>query len=186
LIKYLVDSLQSYETSHGDALRPVQHDAEKAFCGEEGLTNLVTSAEFREVCASSDRKFSLQFKELCDLTDYKLTLLMDTLSSKQVETGPIRTQACPTTIYSSPYSSSSSSPSQPPSSPEEPSAALPSTSAEPPSAPDDLPNQSGSPPALHIPNLRHGENAWRDALKQWQEGDREKGLLVPLKDWPNN
>ncbi|KAJ7898823.1 hypothetical protein B0H14DRAFT_3554223 [Mycena olivaceomarginata] len=37
LMKYLVDSLQSYETGHGDALCPVPHEADKSFMGEHLL-----------------------------------------------------------------------------------------------------------------------------------------------------
>lgn len=51
-MKYLVDSLQSYETSHSDALCPVQREAEKSFMGEHKLFEPLTVNEFRTISSS--------------------------------------------------------------------------------------------------------------------------------------
>lgn len=38
-------------------------------------------------------------------------------------------------------------------------------------------------PGVYIPNLSRNEGAWREAVRQWEEGDLEKGLK-PLREWP--
>ncbi|KAG0339228.1 hypothetical protein BG000_002597 [Podila horticola] len=35
-------------------------------------------------------------------------------------------------------------------------------------------------PAQTLPRIQH----WRDAVKQWEEGDPDQGLTVPFRDWP--
>ncbi|KAJ7753850.1 hypothetical protein B0H16DRAFT_1544129 [Mycena metata] len=49
LMKYLLDSLQSYETGHGDALCPVPLEADKSFMGDHLLVRPVATEEFRTV-----------------------------------------------------------------------------------------------------------------------------------------
>ena len=51
-MKYLVDSLQSYETSHSDALCPVQWEAEKSFMGKHKLFEPLTVNEFHMISSS--------------------------------------------------------------------------------------------------------------------------------------
>lgn len=38
-------------------------------------------------------------------------------------------------------------------------------------------------PGVYIPDLDHGNLAWKSAIKQWNEGDTKKSLQ-PLKEWP--
>jgi hypothetical protein len=38
-------------------------------------------------------------------------------------------------------------------------------------------------PGVFIPDLKKGDNAWLDAIQQWENGDESKGLK-PLRDWP--
>jgi hypothetical protein len=85
-VKYLVDSLQTYETGHGDALRPVQTEADRSFCGDHVLTNMVTAAEVREFATS---------------TDCKLSLLMDTFERITVATHDNGVTRMPSPNYSS-------------------------------------------------------------------------------------
>ena len=47
LIKYLVDSLQSYETDYSDALCPIPTEADKSFMGDHILVQPVTTNEFQ-------------------------------------------------------------------------------------------------------------------------------------------
>ena len=51
-MKYLVDSLQSYESGHSDALCPVQREADKSFMGDHKLFEPVTVNEFRTISSS--------------------------------------------------------------------------------------------------------------------------------------
>jgi hypothetical protein len=56
LIKYLVDSLQSYESGHGDALHPIPLDPEKTFMGDDLALKPVTNHEFFRFKNSLDAK----------------------------------------------------------------------------------------------------------------------------------
>jgi hypothetical protein len=38
-------------------------------------------------------------------------------------------------------------------------------------------------PDVQIPNIRRGPEAWKEAVKQWEEGDPDTGFKA-LKDWP--
>ncbi|KAG6843139.1 hypothetical protein H0H87_007534, partial [Tephrocybe sp. NHM501043] len=35
-----------------------------------------------------------------------------------------------------------------------------------------------------IPNLKAGSDTWKNAIEQWERGEPEHGLYIPLKDWP--
>ena len=48
LIKYLVYSLQNYESGHGDALHPIPLDPEKTFMGDDLALKPVTNDEFHQ------------------------------------------------------------------------------------------------------------------------------------------
>ncbi|KAF8955908.1 hypothetical protein BDZ97DRAFT_1907423 [Flammula alnicola] len=57
LIKYLVDSLQSFENGHGDALHPVPIQPTMSFMGDHVAAGAVTGVEFRQFGHSVNRKF---------------------------------------------------------------------------------------------------------------------------------
>lgn len=48
MIKYLTDSLQSYETGYSDALCPVRKEAEKSFMGEHALLRPATYNDLQQ------------------------------------------------------------------------------------------------------------------------------------------
>ncbi|KAG0027149.1 hypothetical protein BGZ82_009135 [Podila clonocystis] len=39
---------------------------------------------------------------------------------------------------------------------------------------------SESPPNMVVPRIHN----WKQALRQWEKGDPENGLIVPIRDWP--
>jgi hypothetical protein len=55
MIKYLVDSLQSYETGHGNALCPIATEADKTFMGEHVNQAPPSTEEIRQWKMSMDR-----------------------------------------------------------------------------------------------------------------------------------
>jgi len=55
LIKYLVDSLQSFENGHGDALHPIPIDPTNFFMGDDSAIKPATSEEVRQLAASVHR-----------------------------------------------------------------------------------------------------------------------------------
>lgn len=51
--------------------------------------------------------------------------------------------------------------------------------------PNPVQDHGGLPiPGIFIPNLGRKKGAWREAVKQWEEGDQVNGML-PLRDWPD-
>ena len=55
LIKYLVDSLQSFESGHGDALHPIPKDPVNFFMGDHTALAPATTEEVRQLGASISR-----------------------------------------------------------------------------------------------------------------------------------
>ena len=45
-MKYLIDSLQSYETGHGNALHPIHTEPDKSFMSDHIAMQPVTAEEF--------------------------------------------------------------------------------------------------------------------------------------------
>jgi hypothetical protein len=186
LMKYLLDSLQNYEVSHMDALRPIEQEDSGGFCGEKMLTSPVTSAELREFVSSTDRKFDVLMDTLNNIRD----------ASREPASGKAHTNRSRPAI-TSPYPPPSQRPrvaalaNQPAPKPSNPPQTTPPTlpsSAQtlplaPPSSVDPL-NQPQPPADLLIPGLPHGKDAWREAVKQWEKGDPSAGLHLALKDWP--
>ncbi|KAJ7873996.1 hypothetical protein B0H14DRAFT_3556286 [Mycena olivaceomarginata] len=115
LIKHLVDSLQSYETGHDDALCPVPHEADKSFLGEHLLVKPVAAEEFRTVTSQI-------------ITD---------LRKISLNPPPLRLSQRVVII-----------------------------------------------PGVFIPDLKKGDEAWLDAVHQWEDGDPANGLQA-LRDWPH-
>jgi hypothetical protein len=138
-------------------LCPIQTEADRSFCGDHVLTNVVTAAEIRQYAASTDRKLSL----LMD-TFGKLTAVPSCNSVAQTANAHLNVAII----------------TQRPSSCDVPND-LPKTSSAPPTKivpPKPLPN-------VKIPNIRRGPNAWKDAIKQWEEDDPVTGSKA-LRDWP--
>jgi len=171
LIRYLMDSLQSYETGHGDALRPVATEMGQSFNGDCVLLNPVTAAEVREMTAAMDQKFGL----VADMIT-KLSIDARTPGLQSMPTEAQHTNVC----HKSPHQRSSSPPGQI-------STAKFETGTH--FNEDRQRSHSLSPvspvtPGLLIRNLSRGSDAWREAVKQWNESDPISGLPA-LKDWPH-
>ncbi|RDB18351.1 hypothetical protein Hypma_000596 [Hypsizygus marmoreus] len=184
LMKYLMDSLQSYENGHGDALQPVPKGAEASFMGEHLEMQAATGGEVREMKRSVDRRID----EIDQKLDEKMDELVVKITAKFEEThlpsmslsssaSGVR-RAKPTVraarVVSAPYVNRSPSVS----SDEYSSGSSDDGSSLSESKPKPLPI-----PGVKIPHLGPGANAWKRALKQWEQGDPASGLL-PLKDWP--
>lgn len=58
LIKYLVDSLQSFENGHGDALHPIPLEQDESFMGDHTLMKNVTTDELRQLAVTMNTQFS--------------------------------------------------------------------------------------------------------------------------------
>ena len=161
LIKYLVDSLHSLETSHADALNPMGVDMSETYLGEGELMKPATRADIHFLAQSvlsgpshtptiasvvahtTGQGLGPPDSTLCAVTRHN-----QTMATQEVRGVGARTQPAPV------------------------AAARKASSLKP--API---------PGVRIPDLKQGKHVWQDAVRQWEEGDQNQGVLA-LRDWP--
>ncbi|KAF5387172.1 hypothetical protein D9615_002091 [Tricholomella constricta] len=189
LMKYLLDSLQSYENGHGDALHPIPKGFSKSFMGEDVEVSPVTAGEVRELKRSVDEKLDNIDQNL----DKRMNKIVSQITSSfdeahlakchmsqrhHRERGSLVVRAA--RLSAAPYISSTGTANK--------SAGVESASDSCGSLPRSQRNKKNERRAapiqgVAIPNLKAGPDAWKQAIKQWEEGDEVAGL-VALKDWP--
>lgn len=155
-MKYLIDSLQSYESGHGDALSPVQNEPEKSFMGDHTLLQPVTKEEFRVfsssiVTALRDFSTGVHSSHIQPLSTHSTNLPAQSENTLTHPTGDLSAQHPSRTCASQDTGPGQSKP---------------------------LPI-----PGVAMSDLGKGKGAWRRALHQWNHGDPANGLQ-PLKTWP--
>ncbi len=101
-----------------------------------------------------------QLADLVDRTQQTASNVAITMSMRHLPTGP------PAMVTQIPNITSSAN------------ICVPSNDQPPTSYPKRLPI-----PGVTIPNIGRSQNAWREAVKQWEQGDPTKNLRA-LKDWP--
>ena len=187
-IKYLVDSLQSYESGHGDALHPIPLDPEKTFMGDHVALMPVTNHEFYRFRHSLDEK----------LDAIMSTVVSATASNTGSGAGPERTQTLinksQTRIKHSPYgrpasvsiSALVSIPTSTIANPVEDSGyTLPAPINGPATTTATAQHTLKLPiSGVLVPDLGHSSGAWKRAIKQWEEYDPT--TKCALKDWPKD
>ncbi|KII93126.1 hypothetical protein PLICRDRAFT_70704, partial [Plicaturopsis crispa FD-325 SS-3] len=175
LIKYLLDELTHYENDHSDALCPIQSEMDKSFNGDHVLIAPATVAETRELAARMDRKFETVIKAI-----------------QQIGINDAPVFSFPHAVPRPTLSHITGPPSVPGHSRSEahivaygrqslqsPNLAI---GMQPPTHIARKDNRPAPPAGLSIPTLCRGPNAWREAVKQWEEPDSTTNLA--LKDWP--
>jgi hypothetical protein len=187
-----VDSLQSYELGHGNALHPIPLDPEKTFMGDHLALKPVTNHEFH------------QFKHSLGRLDEKLDAIMSTvaLATGPPTTGNTSSHAGPdrrqtlinqsrTRIKHSPYGqpasiSESALVSIPIADPVEDSGCtLPDPINGPATTTATVQRTLNFPiSGVLVPDLGHSSGAWKRAIKQWEEYDPT--TKCALKDWPKD
>lgn len=158
-MKYLIDSLQSYETGHGDALSPVHKEADKSFMGDHTLLQPVTKEEFRVF--SSSILIALKARDFSPGHQCS-----QPVSSSTRPLGNHPTNLPGLTTHTARDS--------------QPISHHPNHTSENPGQSRPLPI-----PGVAIPDLGKGRGAWRRALHQWNHGDPANGLQA-LKTWPTH
>ncbi|KAF8816795.1 hypothetical protein BYT27DRAFT_7247967 [Phlegmacium glaucopus] len=181
LIKYLVDSLQSYESGHGGALHPIPLDPKKTFMGDHLSLKPVTTEEF------------FQLKHSISHMDEKLDAITSTISSAMEGSSDLVSCAVPEHSSPSKHMSYQQSlhtdrvqiPSPSPINPHHVRSGLDSSTIANSGATSCVQVQSALPiSGVSIPDLGHGPGAWRRAIMQWQEVDPVTNCA--LKDWPKH
>jgi hypothetical protein len=177
-----VDSLQSYESGHGDALHPIPLDREKAFMGDDLALKPVTNDEFY--------RFKNSLNEKLDAIVLSTAALATGPPTAGNHASPECTQTLinhsRTRIRHSPYGcvSESALVSIPIADPVEDSGhtlpvnGLATTTAT-------VQHTLNFPiSGVLVPDLGHSPGAWKRAIKQWEEYDPT--TKCALKDWPKD
>ena len=173
MIKYLVNSLQSFENGHGDALHPIPIDPTNFFMGNDSAMKLATSEEVRQLAASVHRTVDTlsttvhsALSQTLNVRNHPSPSPQSTLGGQMEsinvpgfgawnsQIGSESTASCSSGSVSSFESGNSRSMSL---------SSLPIA-------------------GVSIPSLGHAPGAWHRAVKQWMEVDPQTGLA--LRDWP--
>ncbi|KAJ7644798.1 hypothetical protein FB45DRAFT_976028 [Roridomyces roridus] len=160
LMRYLLDSLQSYESGHGDALNPHRLRLDQSFMGEHDALQPATVAELRAF-------------EKTVVTTIQQSSLSGTPCSHGLPSRSFQTPSLTNPPASRIHMSRHVSQSPPP--------PLLNNSSAPSQATSGILPIAG----VSIPSIGRDNKSWRRAVDQWEIGDASNGLTVPLKDWPS-
>ncbi|KAJ7795219.1 hypothetical protein B0H14DRAFT_2532529 [Mycena olivaceomarginata] len=177
LMRYLMDSLQSYESGHGDALNPHRLEADKSFMGDHDALKAPTVTEFR----------TLSEQILTKLDNFSIQIQSDRVSSTPTTTSSSGSITTAVNLVASSLSLLPAAGIHPTSLiPGTSNSSHHSTSA----ATQGLIPMDEDPPTttipiagVSIPSVGKGPDAWRRAVDQWIFGDPAVGLM-PLNKWP--
>ncbi|KAJ7812413.1 hypothetical protein B0H13DRAFT_1665854 [Mycena leptocephala] len=189
LMRYLLDSLQSYESGHGDALYPFRTEPDKSFMGDHNIVQPPTTAEFRLLGeqiltkleglatqtitpSSIEALAAIQQTSICYAPGAQATLI-SSISSSQ-------------TIFPTARGWTDLDCRQP--LPQ----VSPTTEGDPPNTPESANTASNGSskglipiPDAIIPGVGKDARSWKRAITQWYDGDTSKGLTKPLSEWPD-
>ncbi|KAF8514460.1 hypothetical protein BU17DRAFT_68392 [Hysterangium stoloniferum] len=161
LIRYLLDELYHYEESHGDALRPISHEADKSFLSEHVESRPPSKSELREMMVAQAK--ALEEKILTSLTAAPITFA----ASGDTNTGHAAAGDNP-----GPHSRTSQM------TPNEINANANTKNPAMLTLPENrrlcIPSIARKGP-LHL--------RWKQIIHDWESADPSRGHYVPLKDW---
>ncbi|KAF8199486.1 hypothetical protein BJ912DRAFT_921906 [Pholiota molesta] len=184
LMKYLIDSLQSYESSHNDALCPTRVDRLRTFLGEGNLIGPATKQDIHTLAkALVSAKVMAPQSEKCSLgTRCAGCHPPNAASHLWLPSAPTYLSP-PVEINAGVLNQLCLLPMQAPPRVAEPverpvASATMGRKQRKSHKRDSLPI-----PGIIIPNLSCRKGLWRDAVVQWEEGDPTIGMMA-LKDWP--
>src|ERR1700733_8068080 len=179
-MKYLIDSLQSYETGHGNALHPIHTEPDKGFMSDHTAMQPITAEEFREMKRSVDRK-------LDDLVGVVLTTVQAGAHMGVEPVGQQSLAMLPNGVNLAPVRNVQGQLIR--------RTVLTPYLSQKPAKEDVLVNANSNivprsrsrkkPTAgIHIPDVGRERGSWRKAVKQWEEGTPDMPQGLALKDWP--
>lgn len=162
-----MDSLQSYETGHGNALCPSRLEPAKSFMSDHTLEQPVTVNDFRRFAA----EIASANQQLVAMLRAAPALSLAHL--RQMSLAGLESQGNALALETSPYYNSNTNPSM-------------TRIQEHHTSQKQLHKERVAPmPGVLVPDIpKHGDDLFMVAVKQWEEGDPSQGLIIPLKDWP--
>ncbi|KAK0220041.1 hypothetical protein IW262DRAFT_1461271 [Armillaria fumosa] len=170
LMKYLVDSLQSYESSHSDALHPLPKEAEQSFMGNHVLEKPVTTVEFHIFAEAILTQPSPRQMECTCQTHVHAASPSSFVAASSNLAVVLPTPSSQTLLASSEQSRTQLTPE-------------PAYTMSPTPEPCSSHPQAPTIPGVVIPDISKGPGVWRKAVKQWEVGKPLQGLQ-PLQYWP--
>ena len=179
-MKYLIDSLQSYEKSYCDMLCPTHLETEQSFMGEHQLTRHVTLGDMNlmgEALLNAIREHSPHTAPSpeCHASEHARAAAPHAHETVKLtmRAEPMRPAHCVSVNHTDPQPSNNNSNKDD----------APASSLKKHSHSKERPAPYPIAGAL-IPNLRRGPRAWRQVVEQWDEGVLSQGV-PPLKNWPS-
>ncbi|KAF9067683.1 hypothetical protein BDP27DRAFT_1364735 [Rhodocollybia butyracea] len=163
LMKYLMDSLQSYETGHGNALCPLRLEPAKSFMSNHSLDQPITVNDFRHFTAA----MMGANQRVIDML--RVTPELSLVHMRQMSLAG--TEAQGNALQPSQVSSTDKS--------------MESIPVQKCCRQKSTKERNAPIPGIIVPDIpKHGEDLFLAVVKQWEEGDPSQGLATPLKDWP--
>jgi hypothetical protein len=178
-MKYLLDSLQSFETGHGNVLHPIPLGTDQSFMGEHLATQPASGEQVQQISERVDRKLDEMMKTITTTLSSHAQPAPNIPDPSISFTGPERvshTQLRASRAVSVPYT-------------------LPNVTESTNTSRETSPSERGtsSEPGVvisptfrrynfAIPDLGRAPGAWQRAIKQWEEVDPITNHA--LRDWP--
>lgn len=178
-MKYLLDSLQSFETGHGNALHPIPLGADQSFMGEHLTTQPASGEQVQQISERVDRKLDEIMKTITTTLSSRAQHVPNIPDPSISFTGPervSRTQLRASRAASVPYTLPNVTESVNASRETSPSER--GTSSE----PGTVISPTFRRYNFAIPDLGRAPGAWQRAVKQWEEVDPI--TKHALRDWP--
>ncbi|KAJ7323349.1 hypothetical protein DFH08DRAFT_941575 [Mycena albidolilacea] len=193
LMRYLLDSLQSYESGHGDALYPFRTEPDKSFMGEHNLLQVATKAELNSlghtILTRLDGMTALNASPAVSLPS--MDTISAVLSALGTSASSLSSGGRQTTIADLGKFVMNHNSERLPAvatcdgSHDGQMTAMSESGSGRGSAATDWSDSNIIPVAnTIIPKLRKSNMAWKQAIEQWDNGDPANGLTTALKDWP--
>ncbi|KAK3827176.1 MAG: hypothetical protein JOS17DRAFT_791951 [Linnemannia elongata] len=160
IMRYLLDEYSRYEVGFSDMLAPSRQDSRHAvFMGETDTPGTASlDHQLKQMSKSVTESLLVAFKEMLLTVRPQVPGQQQQQQQPQLQQHQQRQQQQP------------QSQPQPQPQPQPRQEQLQQQQQQ---------QEDESPVAPRIPTAKK----WQDVIKQWEHGDLEKGLLVPLKDW---
>lgn len=169
LIRYLIDSLQSYKTDYSNALCPLPTEADQSFMGDHILKRPLNVAEFRVFSTAVMTGLQAIANGTKACPGHKNTSQIEhKLITAPHMSSPIWQTTSNDNSVEEQFCDSPKNPDMTPTPLQQPPRPLPA------------PLPIGG---VRIPDLGRQRGSWRTAVKQWNEIDPKTGYA--LKDWPD-
>ncbi|KAJ7473394.1 hypothetical protein FB451DRAFT_1468164 [Mycena latifolia] len=172
LMRYLLDSLQSYESGHSDALNPHRLEPDKSFMGDHDVLKAPTVAEFRTFSQQILTKLDHVSTDIRTSNKVSPNVLFPTTATAALSVQTATSGSRPVTASAAVAHTTSLIQL----------ATSPSLSVSEPMGEEGA-STSIPIPGVSIPSVGKDSKSWRRAIDQWEHGDPSAGV-IPLKDWP--